>query len=259
MKLTGEYRCRLLGTVVLLLGMNSPVLVADTAEDRLQRLEKEIEELRRMLGEQQQQLAEPVQLPAAAPAAAPVVVAPFAAEPGGVYIQYFISGEPFAEQPPTTLMPVAKGRFTEPDTLSFDPRDYDVPDSPLFSQYKDLVAYRYVGLLVEGDLAVREAGDYEFIVSPKPVREGGTGVSTRMTVQFQVGDRPVVEFEDEASWKPQRGAVHLEPGIHRLWLWAMVASDGFGPNPTDSHLKVAFKTPGDASPRSIRGLRPVKK
>jgi len=253
----GVERLRGMGwAVALLAGLQLPVATAETADERLQRLENEIEELKQMLREQQR-AAPPAPAPApAAPAAVPAP-APYAeAVPmqNGAYIRYYIRNDRLGERPPAEAATVA-GRISDTEELSFDPSAYDVPNAGLFSNYRDPASYRYVGVVMEGELPVRTAGDYEFVLSPKPAREGGANVATRMSVWLQVDDRPVLEFRDQASWRIQRGQVRLSAGTHRVRLWAVAASDGFGPSPTASRLLVAVKGPGDASPRPLRDLR----
>lgn len=239
--------------VVLLAGLQLPVATAETADERLQRLENEIEELKQMLREQRQAV-QPAPAPAAPPAAAPAPYAEAVPVQNGAFIRYYIRNEPLGERPPADAAVVA-GRISDTEVLSFDPSAYDVPDAGLFSNYRDPASYRYVGLVLEGQLSVRAAGDYEFVLSPKPVREGGANVATRMSVWLQVDDQPVLTFRDESSWRIQRGQVRLGPGPHRIHLWAVASSDGFGPSPTASRLLVAVKGPGDASPRPLRDLR----
>lgn len=274
-----------------------PQAIAETAEERLQRLEQEIRELREQMKSQQPVPADsiPATTPAGsgaaggvtatpAPQAAPApqaVPAPQAAPApppaparqatpasaptapaaapaaSGAYVRYYISDDSLGDRPPTDMAPNVQGRFPETASVSFDPATYDLPGSGLLSHYRDPSSYRYVGVLLDSEMPIDAAGDYEFVVSPKPVRDGGTTVSTRMTVALKVDDRPVVTFSDQSSWQTRRGSIRLEPGDHRLTVWAMSSSDGFGPSPTDSHLTVQVKGPGDVSPRPLRGLRPV--
>lgn len=243
----GMDRVRGMGwAVALLAGLQLPAVLAETADERLQRLEDEIHELRQMLRERQ--TAAPAPAVAAVPQAAP------APAQNGAQIRYYIRNEPLGEQPPTAAATV-EGRISDTEELSFDPSAYDVPGAGLFSHYRDPASYRYVGLLLEGELPVRGAGEYEFVLHPKPAREGGLNVATRMSAWLQVDDQPVLEFRDQSSWRAQRGQVRLGPGLHRLRLWTVVSSDGFGPSPTDSRLLVAVKGPGDAAPRPLRTLR----
>lgn len=237
----------------LLLGgavcLHAAQAAGESADERLQRLENEIRELRQLLHEQRQALP-----PAAvAPARAPVPVA--VAQPVGAFVRYYIQNEDLGEVPPAGARPVVAGRISDLDALKFDPAAYDVPDAGLFSDYRDSSAYRYVGVALEGDLPVVEAGDYEFVIYPKPAREGGANVATRLSVRLEVAGSPAVEFHDQTSWQARRGRVRLEPGMHRLKLWAVAASQGFGPSPTASQLLLSVKGPGDASPRPLRELR----
>ncbi|MDV3239620.1 MAG: hypothetical protein LOY58_12320 [Gammaproteobacteria bacterium] len=253
----GVERLRGMGwAVALLAGLQLPAAMAETADERLQRLENEIEELRQMLREQRKAAppAPAPAAPAAAPAPASVPYAEAVPVQNGAYIRYYIRNERLGERPPADGAAV-EGRISNTEELSFDPSAYDVPNAGLFSNYRDPASYRYVGVVMEGELPVRTAGDYEFVLSPKPAREGGANVATRMSVWLQVDDRPVLEFRDQASWRIQRGQVRLSPGPHRVRLWAVAASDGFGPSPTASRLLVAVKGPGDASPRPLRDLR----
>jgi len=241
------------GIVVAALAcLHVPPGFAETIEERLQRLENEIQELRQLLTERQQhQQVTPTtgadEHPGSAAQAAPVR--------NGTYIRYYISNNRLGEQPPDDLAPLAQGAFSGTDTLSFDPAVYDIPDTGLLSNYRDPASFRYIGLLVEAELNLRTAGEYEFILSPKPAREGGSSVSTRMSAWLRVGERTVVAFRDLTSWRPQRGRAQLGAGVHRVQLWAVVASDGFGPSPADSHLVLAFKAPGDVSPGPLPGWK----
>lgn len=242
----GRARITLTALVALSGCLHAVQVLAETADERLQRLENEIQELRQLLREQREAPA-PVQAIAPAPAAVMQTV--------GAYVRYYIQNEGLGDQPPAGVQPVVAGRITDMDALKFDPAAYDVPDAGLLSDYRDPSAYRYVGVELEGDLPVAEAGDYEFVVYPKPAREGGANVATRLSVQLNVDGNPAVAFRNQTSWQAQRGRVRLEPGMHRLRLWAVAASQGFGPSPTASQLLLAIKGPGDASPRPLRELR----
>ena len=231
---------------------------AETAEERLQRLEHELQELRQLLREQQQERREPAPAAAPAPAVKPQpqavpATAVLAAQPGA-NIRYYIQNEPLGSAAPAAARPLVEGRITETGELSFDPSAYDVPGSGLVSPYRDPASYRYVGLLLEGQLPIQYPGDYELVVYPQPAREGGSTVSVRMSVQASVGDVTVVDFQDEAGRRPRRGLVRLEAGAHPVRIWAVAISDGFGPSPTASGLRLALKGPRDASPRPLREL-----
>jgi len=237
--------------------MQIPIGLAETADERLQRLENEIDELRQLL--RQQQEVQPPSAQPGAPAQGAPAVRYVEAEPvrTGVFARYYIRNEPLGSQPPADIAPTVQGRISSPDVVSFDPSMYDVPEAGLFSNYRDPASYRYVGVALEGNLPVGSAGEYEFVVHPKPVREGGTNVATRLSVWLSVDDRPVIEIRDQSSWQLQRGRLQLEPGLHRIRVWAVAASDGFGPSPTASRLLLTLKGPGDVSPHPLRDLRPA--
>ena len=237
--------------------LGAPAVQAESTEERLQRLENELQELRQMLRQQQAQEPAPAIPQAAPPVAVEARPAPAPAAvsaPRGAYIRYFIQNEALDARSPGQARPLVQGRISDADTLSFDPSAYDVPGAGLISPYRDPASYRYVGLLVEGDLPITDPGEYEFVVYPQPAREGGASVTVRMSVQASVGAVQVVEFRDESRRRVQRGRVRLEAGLHPVRLWAVAVSDGFGPSPTASHLRLALKGPGDASPRPLREL-----
>ena len=247
----------LLACLVLALSGASPLQAGD-AEERLQRLETEIQELRQLLREQQrlQQRDAPdapaQTAPSRAAPAAPVTAA--APAQSGAHIRYYIQNEPLGYDAPATARPLVEGRISETDALSLDPSAYDVPGSGLVSPYRDPASFRYVGLWLEGRLPIHEPGDYELVVYPQPAREGGSTVSVRMSVQARVGDATVVDFQDEEGRRPRRGQVRLDAGTHPVRIWAVASSDGFGPSPTASGFRLALKGPRDASPRPLREL-----
>lgn len=257
----------MLGALLVGCGSLQTAALAETADERLQRLENEIRELRELLIESRKTAAPAAPAavaplaPVQAPTAAPAVVAPTDLPAGqlvpvqrGVTLRYFISSEAMGNSPPRGLQPLTEGRFQTLDSLSFDPADYDVADSGYFSRYRDPVTYPHVGLALEGQLPVQFAGDYEFVVYPKPAKEGGSSMGSSMTVQMRVDGATVIESVEEKSWRPLRGRVQLTPGWHHIELWAVAIYDGVGPQPTDSHVGLALKGPGDARPRTMEGL-----
>lgn len=253
----GHFRRFALITVAVIFFQASVSVLAETTDERIQRLENEIQELRQLLKEQKQPQAAPASSAEAAPATTQKV--DIASLRNGAFIRYYISKESLGTQPPTDPKPIVQGRFFDSDNLSFDPATYDVPNSGLFSHYRDPSSYPNVGLQLEGNLLVQYAGDYELILSPKPVREGGTNVKTRMSAWLRVDDNSVVQFRDQSSWESHRGQVYLEPGVHQIEVWAVAASDGFGPSPTQSRLLISLKAPGDVSPRPLRELKTSEK
>lgn len=241
------------GMMLSLLAASS--VQAESAEERLQRLEAEIQELRQMLREQASQPVPRDAVAAPAPVAEPAP--PAAARPPaqtGAFIRYYIQNEALDLLAPGQARPLVEGGISDTETLSFDPSAYDVPGAGLISPYRDPASYRYVGLWLEGDLPIHQPGDYELVLHPQPAREGGASVTVRMSVQASIGGVPVVEFRDESRRQPQRGRVRLEAGLHPVRIWAVAVSDGFGPSPTDSRLGLSLKGPGDVSPRPLREL-----
>ena len=243
------------GIVIFVFMQLSVSVMAETADERIQRLENEINELRQMLNEQKQsqELKSSPSDTASIPNLEDTPVRP------GAFVRYYISKEHLGEQPPTNIEPIVQGQFTETHKLSFDPKDYDVPNSGMFSHYRVPSSYPNVGLLMDGELAVKIAGEYELILHPKPAREGGTNVKTRMSAWLQVDGRTVVQFRDQSGWESQRGRVHLDPGWHQLKMWTVASSDGFGPSPTECSLQLAIKAPNDLSPRPLRDLQTREK
>jgi hypothetical protein len=246
----GRVRCMIRVVMILVFMQVVVSVMAETADERIQRLENEVNELRQMLNEQKQS-QDSKTTPNVVEPSTSVEVAPIRT---GAFVSYYISKEKLSDNLPINTKPIAQGHFTETHKLSFDPEDYDVPNSGLFSHYRVTSSYPYVGLLVDGDLPVKIAGEYELIVHPKPAREGGTNVKTRMSVWLRVDERTVVQFHDQSGWESQRGRVHLDSGWHHIQMWTVASSDGFGPSPTESRLQLAIKAPGDISPQPLRDL-----
>jgi len=243
-------RLRLL-TAMLAMLLASPPVLSETLEQRLHRLEAEVQELRSALSQQQQSVA-----PAEEPA--PVAITAQPAPPvsqSSAYVRYYIQNKPLGLQPPDNNSALASGRFSDLAELSFDPRAYDVKDTGIFSPYRDPAEYRYAGLELQADLRIEEKGEYEFVVYPRPARDGGTNVLTRLSLRLSIGNEPVVSFQNESSWHPWRSRISLKPGLYRLRLWAVASSDGFGPTTTDSRLRLAVKGPNDVSPQPLRNLQ----
>ena len=247
-------RCWLATCLALLLVAALP-LQAESVDERLQRLESELQELRQQL--RQQPAGEPAPRQAAPTASVPVQPAAAAAAlpaQRGAHIRYYLQNEALDARSPGQARSLVEGRISDTDTLSFDPSAYDVPGAGLISPYRDPASYRYVGVLLEGDLPIADPGEYEFVVYPQPAREGGATVSVRISVLASVGGVPVVEFRDESRRQVQRGRIQLEAGLHPVRVWALAISDGFGPSPTASQMRLALKGPRDASPRPLREL-----
>lgn len=259
-----RYIRQLAGASLLACLLTQPAL-AESADERLERLEREIRELRELMQEQSQEQnrAEAEARTGAAersqPAPPPVENRSYrlpmdSARPGGM-MRYYLSSQVLNSQPPAAMEPTVSGRVAETHEISFDPVEHDVAGAGPFSDYHDPSAYPYAGIELVGELPVAETGDYQFVIYPKPARQGGANVSTRMSAWLSVDGEPVLEFRDTPSWSSQRGTVRLERGLHRIRVWAVAASDGFGPSPVESRLLLELKGPGDASPRPLDDLR----
>ncbi len=244
-------RAQLVAAMLAML-LASPPALSETLEQRLHRLEAELQELRSTLSQQQQQNADSAEEPA------PVAITAQSASPASqssAYVRYFIQDEPLGVQPPDNNSALASGRFSDLTDLSFDPRAYDVKGTGIFSPYRDPAEYRYAGLELQADMRIDEEGEYEFVVYPRPARDGGTNVLTRLSLHLSIGKEPVISFQNESSWRPWRSRILLKPGLYRLRLWAVAASDGFGPSPTESRLRLVLKGPNDVSPQPLRNLQ----
>ncbi len=246
-------RVRLILSMLAILLILPPPVRAETLEQRLHRLETEVQELRGALSQQQQDTAPSK----AAPVATVQPSAPQRLLQSSAYVRYYIQNQPLGMQPPGKAL--VSGRFLVPSELSFDPGAYDVANTGLFSAYRDPSEYAYVGLELQADITIAEKGEYEFVVYPRPARaarDGGTNIFTRLSLRLSVGKQEVVSFQNNKSWHPRRNRITLTPGRYRLRLWAVAASDGFGPSPTDSRLRLAMKGPHDVSPQPLYGLAP---
>ncbi len=244
-------RTRLMLTMLVILLVSPPIVWAETLEQHLHRLEAEVHELRGALSQQQQNTA---------PAKTTIPVTkglPPAPQPpqSGAYVRYYIQNRPLGMQPPDKNSALTSGNFSVPAELSFDPGAYDLANAGLFSSYRDPSEYAYVGLELQADLNIAEKGEYEFVVYPQPARNGGTNIRTRLSLHLSIAKKQVMSFQNDSSWHPQRSRILLTPGRYRLRLWAVASSDGFGPSPTESHLRLALKGPHDISPQPLYGLQ----
>ncbi len=243
-------RTRLMLTILVILLVSPPIVWAETLEQQLHRLEAEVHELRGALSQQQQNTVPAKTTPV-------TTKPPPALQPpqSGAYIRYYIQNRPLGIQPPGKDSALASGHFSVPARLSFDPGAYDLANSGLFSNYRDPSEYAYVGLDLQADLSITEKGEYEFVVYPQPARNGGTNIRTRLSLRLSIGKKQVMSFQNDSSWHPQRSHILLTPGRYRLHLWAVASSDGFGPSPTESRLRLALKGPHDISPQPLHGLQ----
>lgn len=246
---------RLRAGLCAILLVTSPLVLAETLEQRLHRLEAEIQEIRSTLSQKQTPPSPTQDTPAEKPATRPTETNSPAPQllQSSAYIRYYIQSQPLKS--PSGAAPLASGRFSSPAELSFDPAAYDVENSGMFSAYRDTSEYPHAGIEMQANLNIPEAGEYEFVVYPQPSRDGGTRVSTYLSLSYSIDGRDIISFKHDNSWRPRRSRLSLSPGLHTLHLWAVASSDGFGPTPTDSRIRLALKGPRDVSPRPLYGLQ----
>jgi hypothetical protein len=243
---------------VLLLGaVLATPLAASDIEQRLERLEAQMQRLLERLDAQD--AAEPPAVPgvqpAAEPSASPSVVtqvppasdAKFAAASyGEVRLRYYLGAEPMIGDA-LHETPLADGLFRLQESLRFDPATYGVAERGILSRYRDPSQYRSAGVLVEGIIDLPSTGSYVLHIAPKPAREGGgSPVANEMTVRLQIAGESVIEIDGVRSWRTQSHAHELPAGSHAISLWAVSNSPGYGPPPIDSRLEISVGVPGRA-------------
>lgn len=228
---------------------------ADSVEERLQRLERQVETILELLSEQglaPQSPTTPGPAPLATDQPRGETRAPLraAAAKGDreITVAYYLSTTALDTVDPPPAAPSSSGRIDFEDTVSFDPARYDVA-SGIFSEYRDPARYPDVGVRLTGSLRIEADGAYEFVFHPKPAREGASSVGTAMALRLRVDDRTLLRSDPVGSWKPVRLQTGLTKGVHTVDLWVVSRSPGYGPSPTASRLVVSLKGPGDASPR----------
>ncbi|KAA3626537.1 MAG: hypothetical protein DWQ09_16040 [Proteobacteria bacterium] len=246
------------GGVMLLLALSAPDgATAGDTEDRLQRLERQVEMIMNILSDRGLPKDGPDALPAG-----PVTPDSALSRPLGsqrvspattvreVTVAYYLSTTALDRDGPPPTAPSSSGKIGFNDAVSFDPSHYDLP-SGIFSAYQDPARYSDVGVLLTGTMLLDEDGPYDFVLLPKPARAGGSAVGTSMAMQLSVDNQLLLESEPSGSWKPVRIQASLKKGEHSVKLWAVTHSPGYGPSPTASRLVVSIKGPRDASPRPL--------
>jgi hypothetical protein len=192
--------------------------------------------------------AQPAPAMLAAPAPATTVAAVPAPRVGMADIRYFVHDAPMGTQPPRATEPLAKGLFNLGEEISLKPNRYGIDDRWWLSEYRDPSRYRSAGVMIETDFVVERGGDHEFVLSPKPAREGAAGVSAEMSAVLDLDGRNLLRLEHERSWRARRATVTLPPGRYALRLWAAADSPGYGVSPIESTLKLEVRGPGEAAP-----------
>jgi hypothetical protein len=192
--------------------------------------------------------AAPAMQPAPATPAQAAVVAVPAPRVGMADIRYFVHDAPMGTQPPRATEPLAKGLFNLGEEISLKPNRYGIDDRWWLSEYRDPSRYRSAGVMIETDFVVERGGDHEFVLSPKPAREGAAGVSAEMSAVLDLDGRNLLRLEHERSWRARRATVTLPPGRYALRLWTAADSPGYGVSPIESTLKLEVRGPGEAAP-----------
>lgn len=242
----------LLGALHAVPGVADPDLTR-----RVQQLERQVGELQRRLDHLDAAGSAVVAPAPAATATAPVTpLPPGPARLSGWELRYHLADQPLALAALATREPLAQGRIDAVETLRFDPAAYDIADTGVFSDYRDPSLYPEVGLQLRGLLRIDRSGEYELLVHPKPARAGAGSAASRMSLQLKIDARPVIAFDDAASWAVQRTRLQLAVGEHPIELRARVVSPGYGPSPTESLLRLQIKGPGDARPRPLQTVHP---
>lgn len=245
--------------------------VAETVEQRLERLERKVEHILELLERRQAADIMPPAEPIGAKGDAREHVPQPAIQPAihqqalgnaaqqGVYIEYHLAKNSQGAFPPAGD-PMARGVINFDGTLSFDPAVYDLPRGRWFSEYTNPAQYKSAAVLLRAEFLAGDDGKYEFVMYPKPARQGGSPVSATMTIQFWIDERKVLAVPVTKSWKPHRLVVDLKQGKHDIRLWAESYSPGFGVGTaaTESSLELAVKGPRDASSQPLKALYAVQ-
>lgn len=233
----------------------------ETVNQRLDRLESQVQQLFKLLKER-----DTTSIPRAKPKqpepAKPVVpgkatggrVSTPAGPKRGAKIEYFLSRRKLTG--PSDAAPRAVGIMNDIAHLKFTPSSYGVAGGGFFSRFRNPAEYLSAALLVQGNYHAVRSGKYVFIVHPKPARGGRdmSMVSTPMTGVLTVDGRVLIRFTRTSSWKPRSGVIRLDAGSHKLRLWVVAYSAGYGPSPTASSVGLAVQSPGDAGPQPLKAL-----
>jgi len=236
----------------LLLGAQPAV--SSELEERIDRLEAELQQLREALGKQDgarsdgsgggddgtaTSLPAQPQAPARTGSLSPIAFA------GEARVSYYMGPEPFTSVAPD-IAPTITGFQVLHNEIRLDPTQYGVVQQGILPRYRDHSRYRAVGLLVEGYMEIPQTGRHRFIVAPKPAREGGgSPVTNEMIVRLEVGEESVFNLH-VSSWRNRDVSRELTAGRHPFRLWVASNSPGYGPAAIDSRLELGVIMPGRA-------------
>lgn len=252
----------------------APAVASDDLEQRLERMEAELDALREELRRRDEAAdapapprsrspepsaqPEPEPRPRAAPTPAAPDPVPRASDRAGVFgevhARYFLESEPLPSRP-LSGTPMTEGLVALEGTLVLEPGRYGGPGRGFFNRFRDASVHRAAGLHLEGYLELPRSGEYRFDLAPKPAREGGgSPVINEMIVYLEVAGEPVLELEGIKSWRHLSLERDLEEGRHPFTLWVVSNSPGFGPSPTDSSLELGVRSPGRAEVTPLHRL-----
>lgn len=147
--------------------------------------------------------------------------------------------------------PDGAGRIPFEGRVSFQPKDYGLKAGRFFSKYDDPSRYPAMAVHLRGMLELEETGEHTFVLHPKPARQGGSAVRSRMTVRLRIDGNEVAYLRDREQWRPVEETVRLEAGLHEVEVTALAQSPGFGPSPVDSELSLGVRGPEDAAAQPL--------
>lgn len=222
----------------------SAIAKAGPLEDRVEALERELEQLRSRVEqlEGKERVSPPRQTKSDV-----VVPDPAGTDAGQASVQYYLfstrgsgSGRP----------PLSEGRFDVPEVLSLDPASYGI-EAGTFSDYRDPSQYGTAVLRLQANLTVSRAGRYELSMHARPAREGGSPVTATMDVRLRIDGRDWFAVSGLESRRPVRSGRELAAGVHVLDLEVVSMSPGYGASAVDSTVLFELREPGAAAPKPL--------
>ncbi|MFP4606818.1 hypothetical protein [Thiohalospira sp.] len=206
-------------------------------EERVESLEERVRQLERAL---QRSGVEPPQADAGEAADE--------SGPGEVHVDYWLGeATPFEGEAPA---PRSSGTTALSERFTLDPEDFDLPDSGLFSQWRNPARYPVVAAALSGRLVTGE-GRHELVVRPQPVAEGGAGRRTRMRIEVEVEGETVLDTGLTDRRAEHRAVLPEGEGERTLTIRVSARGEGVGPSPTGSAVLLRLKPPGAANPRPL--------
>ena len=242
-------QCRVLCILITVFWIY-PAYAGDNVEQRLQRLEKQMQQILDALKKagmlDSNVVNEP---PTVVPQHSPVSLQ----YAGYAQVRYYVSESALGDSPPDT----PSGRVALSDQIGLHPGTYQVGESGLFSAFRDPSHYRSAGLWLEAALSISQKGIHHFTIVTRPAREGGSAVTTTMTVKLWLDKQLLFDLNSTPRWHSWSRSLELAPGNYRVKLWFNSISPGFGPTPLDSSLLIKLQRPGDAAAVPLERLLTV--